>query len=156
MGNVWITTHWPTPVTDLPFSRHVYVKEGRVDLPAPGDAVIVREQYKAVVHKKPVKTVIRHHRGERRAFDLPDAGVGGVIGTTTVAGARRAIGPDDVVFDYGDLAEWSAIPCTGFRSASLPLDDLLDLTRMPNARGLNLWRVRDDAMAAELMSRLRA
>jgi hypothetical protein len=42
MIDYWITTYWPIPVTHLPFSRNVNVKETRVTLPKSGDAVFIR------------------------------------------------------------------------------------------------------------------
>ncbi|MDB5292393.1 MAG: hypothetical protein JWL69_3634 [Phycisphaerales bacterium] len=155
MGDYWITTHWPTPVTDLPFSRHVFVKANRVRLPQPGDVVFVRQAKRAVVKGIHRTTAIRHHAGRKVAGCAVPDGTGGIIGVLTVDGDLRPISRDDVVFDYGDLDEWKIVPGNGFRPATLTFDNLLAVTRMPNARGMNLWHMRDSAMGKKLYKQLR-
>src|SRR5258706_441940 len=141
MQQCWITTHWPVPETDLSFSRHVYVKEHSVKLPEPGAHVFIRETIHAIgKNKKPVRTVVRRHRGQRAQFDVR-VGSGGIIGTAIVTGKRRPIQDQDVVFDFGDLEEWSIIPCTDFKPAKFSLDALLQLLDRKNPRFLSLWKM---------------
>src|SRR5687767_15050140 len=110
MTNYWITTHWPSPQTEPGQSRHVFVKPHSVNVPKPGDFIFFRESIYATVKGKQVHVATRHHRGRQSQFDLP-RGSGGIIGTATVDGMIRGQEPDDVVFDFGDLREWSVISC---------------------------------------------
>ncbi len=153
MPTHWITTHWPTPETEPGQARHVFVKEHNVTLPKLGDIVFFREAINATVDGTRVRTATRHHRGQQARFDLP-RGSGGIIGTATVEGTLRGQLPEDVLFDFGDLREWSVIPCRDFHSASLPLANLLAFLGKKNPRFLGLWRIRDDKLAATLMSAL--
>ena len=74
-------------------------------------------------------------------------GYGGIIGVMTVEGKHRPIAPTDVVYDYGDLPEWSIITCKGFKTIRLPLPDLMTAIgkeRDTTPRFLDLYRVRDE------------
>lgn len=140
----WITTHWPLPDSDSDFSRHVYVKERRVTVPKAEDMVFVRESISVKSQLSP--TVYRCHLGQRTQMTLPP-GYGGLIGTMTVAGTHRPIVPTDVVYDYGDLPEWSIIECRDFEPLRLPLPDLMTAigkSRKSNPRFLDLWRIPDE------------
>jgi hypothetical protein len=154
MPDYWITTHWPTPATEPGQSRHVFVKAHNVTLPRPGDFIFFRESMYATVKGKSVRTVTRHHRGKQAQFDLP-RGSGGIIGTATVDGTIRKQVPDDVVFDFGDLRDWSVIPCRDFQAASVSLENLLALLGKDNPRFLSLWRMPDDLLASKLLKALR-
>lgn len=143
MRDYWITTHWPTPATEPGLSRHVYVKERNVKLPKPDDFVFFRESISVTVNRKHPPTVRRRYLGKEDEFDVP-RGKGGIIGTATVDGARRPIRDDDVVFDFGNLREWSIIPCRDFQPASLSLEDLLALLGKVSPRFLSLWRMPSD------------
>jgi hypothetical protein len=156
MPDYWITTHWPIPVTNVPFSRHVFVKKIRVTLPKPGAVVFIREAIDARdKNGRRVQKVDRHHHGNIvRGINVPK-GTGGIIGVATVDGTLRDQVPADVVLDYGDLREWMVIPCRGFQPAALPLDNLRTLLRKGNVRGLNLWPLKDDELGAKLLKALR-
>jgi hypothetical protein len=151
MPGYWITTHWPVPETDLPFSRHVYVKEHSVRLPEPGANIFIRETIHAIgKDKKPIRTVTRKYRGQQTQFEVR-TGSGGIIGTAIVSGKLRPIQDQDVVFDFGDLDEWSIIPCDRFKPAYLSLDALLKFLHRKNPRFLSLWHM-PDKLGPELMN----
>jgi len=154
MTSYWITTHWPTPTTEPGQSRHVFVKDHNVTLPERGDFIFFRESIVAKVKGKRVRTVTRHHRGRQALFGLP-RGRGGIIGTATVDDALRPICADDVVFDFGDLREWSVIPCRDFQAASLSLERLLALLGKEGAKFLSLWRMPDNELGVRLLKVLR-
>jgi hypothetical protein len=65
-------------------------------------------------------------------------------------GSRRPINRDDVVYDCGDLEEWSILQCRDFRDfrsgrdRSIPLPDLLHAIDKENVRFIRLWRVPDE------------
>ena len=148
--NYWITTHWPLPESDTDFSRHVYVKQRHVTVPQGGDVVFVREARSVKGAVSP--TVYRCHKGVRTAMTLPP-GFGGIIGKLTVEGTHRPINERDVVYDYGDLPEWSIIECRDFTPVRLPLADLLAaIGKAPDTglQFLNLWRVPDEHVPALL------
>jgi hypothetical protein len=150
----WITTHWPTPPTDLPFSRHVYVRKNRITVPEPGDIVFVREAYTAVVDGKRVYRADRWHAGTiLPACKIPEQGKGGIIGVFTVDGSRRPIHADDVVFDYGDLRTWEVVPGRGFQALDLTLEELRFLIGFNAVRCLSLWRMPVE-IAGRLVKRL--
>ena len=156
MTDYWITTHWPIPVTDPPFSRNVYVKESRVTLPNRGDVVFIREAvYARDKNQRPVRKVDMHHGGRVVGGIHVPKGTGGIIGVATVDGTRRDQVPGDVVFDYGDLREWKVIPCRDFQPAKLPLDDLRTLLRKDNVRGLNLWPMNNEELGLKVLKALR-
>lgn len=155
MTDYWLTTHWPSPEIDPPSSRHVYIKEGWGNLPKPGALVFIRQTIYVTDRKgRRIRTADRHYRGKiTRGLKLP-VGSGGIIGTAIVHGKPRAIGERDVVFDYGDLREWSVIPCRDFRPAKLRLDDLRVILNRDNMRGLKLWRMSDE-VGSRLLKALR-
>lgn len=137
----WITTHWPMPESDCIRARHVYVKERHVAVPQVDDVVFVRESIS--VKGKLSPTVERCHMSQRQTMKLPP-GFGGIIGVMVVEGIERRITSDDVVFDYGDLPEWSIIPCREFKPLRLPLSNLmvvLGKTRRTTPRFLDLYQV---------------
>jgi hypothetical protein len=154
MRDYWITTHWPTPDVDPGQSRHVFVKQHNVSVPKPGDFIFFRQSETATVDGKRVKQVVWHHHGPRGRFDVPK-GSGGIIGTGTVCGTRRPIAPEDSVFDFGDLREWSVIPCEGFEDGFLSLDDLVGLLNRKSVRHLSLWRVPDESLALRILDAVR-
>jgi hypothetical protein len=149
--NYWITTHWPVPESDDGFGRHVYVKDRHATVPAPGDVVFVRESRTVKGKLSPI--VPRRHEGRSTPVKVP-AGYGGIIGRmSVVAGKRRPVRASDVVYDYGDLPEWSVIDCTGYRPLRVPLETLLKSLGYPPAAGLmflSLWRVPDEKVAGLL------
>jgi hypothetical protein len=154
MSDYWITTHWPVPETDLTFSRHVYVKEHSISRPEPGARIFFRESIHAIgKNKKRVRTVTRKHRGQKAHFDVR-VGSGGIIGTANVNGSLRPIQDQDVVFDFGDLDEWSIIPCQSFEPAEYPLPALLNLLDRQNCRFLSLWHMPDE-LGSKLWDKLR-
>jgi hypothetical protein len=154
MPDYWITTHWPVPETDLPFSRHVYVKDHSVTLPEPGAQIFFRETIHAIgKDKKRVRIVTRKHRGQKASFDVR-VGSGGIIGTAVVDGKLRPIQDYDVVFDFGDLNEWAIIPCEDFEPVEFPLPALLKFLDRRNPRFLSLWHMPDN-LGAELWKKLR-
>jgi hypothetical protein len=155
MRDYWITTHWPTPPTDPGQSRHVFVKERKVAVPNPGDFVFFRQSVSATVNGRPVRKVVWHYQGPRGEYDVP-SGSGGIIGTATVCGERRPIHPDDSVFDFGNLKDWSVIPCEDFQEAFLPLEDLLTILGRDGTIFLNLWRIPDESVALKLQEALRS
>lgn len=156
MTDYWITTHWPIPITDPPFSRHVYVKESRVTLPNPGDVAFIREAvYARDRNGRPVRKVNMHHGGKVIFGIHVPKGTGGIIGVATVDATLRKQVLGDVVFDYGDLREWKVIPCCDFQPGKLPLDDLRTLLRQENVRGLNLWPLDNDELGFRLSKALR-
>jgi hypothetical protein len=140
MPDFWITTYWPIPRSDPPFSRHVYVKDNRANVPKPGAFIFVRESIDAKIGGRRVRIATMHHRDERAPLKVPK-GSGGIIGTMTVVGSMRPIQSNDVVFDFGDLKEWSIIPCEGFQAARLSLRDLREVLNVENPRFLNLWQM---------------
>jgi hypothetical protein len=156
MTDYWLTTHWPIPRdTDPPFSRNVYIKKRRARLPKPGALVFIREAKDATDKDgRRVAKVDMHHRGKvTRGIDVPK-GSGGIIGVTTIDGTLRNQQPNDVVFDFGDLPEWSVIPCRDFQPARLSLDELRKLLGKDNVRGLKLWPVPDE-LGPNLLKALR-
>jgi hypothetical protein len=144
MPDYWITTHWPVPESDDAFARHVYMKQRHVTFPKADDVVFVRESISVKGELSP--TVERCHLGKRQTMKL-SPGYGGIIGVMTVEGKHRPIAPTDVVYDYGDLTEWSIITCRGFKPVRLPLPDLMTAIgkrRDTTPRFLDLYRVRDE------------
>jgi hypothetical protein len=142
----WITTHWPVPASDHAFARHVYVKERHKTFPKADDVVFVRESRS--VKGKISPTVERSHLGKRESMKLPP-GYGGIIGVMTVEGKHRKIAQNDVVYDYGDLPEWSIITCKNFERLRLPLPlpelmASLGKQRALSPQFLRLYRVRDE------------
>src|SRR4051794_1378953 len=143
-NNYWITTHWPIPESDRDFARHVYIKERHVTVPVADDVVFVRES--VTVKGKLSPTVERCHLGRRQPLNL-SPGYGGIIGVMIVEGKHRPIAPTDVVYDYGDLPEWSIITCRSFEPLRLPLPGLMvaiGKTRDTAHRFLDLYRARDE------------
>lgn len=139
------------PESDSDFSRHVYVKERRVTVPKADDVVFVRESISVKSQLSP--TVYRCHLGKRTEMTLPP-GYGGLIGMMKVIGKHRPIAHTDVVYDYGDLPEWSIIECCEFEALRLPLPDLMvaiGKSRTTNPRFLDLWRVPDEHVRPLLM-----
>ena len=141
--HVWITTHWPVPESDTQFSRHVYIQDWNVSVPQAGDLVLVREA--VAVRGQIEREAVRCHQGTRTKVKLPK-GSGGLIGSMTVKGKHRNIGPADVVYDYDDLDQWKIIECENFQPARLPLPDLMELigkSRDTTPRFLALYQVPD-------------
>lgn len=154
MADHWITTHWPIPADDDTFSRHVYVKERNINCPRPGDIVFVRETIAVRGKLRPL--VVRHHQGQKHTVRVAK-GCGGLIGgMSVVVCKRRPIMPADVVYDFGDLNEWSLIDCKGFTRFELPLNELLQALGKDPGAGvmfLNLWRV-PDRLVLPLLKRI--
>jgi hypothetical protein len=153
MPDYWITTHWPTPSVEPGQSRHVFVKEHNASLPKDKDIVFFRESKSVRVNGRTVHAATRHHLRKETKFDLPK-GKGGIIGTAIVAGDKRKQVPEDVLFDFGDLREWSVVPCRGYEEAFLSLDALLAILGRKNPRFLSLWRMPDEALAIRLWKSL--
>jgi hypothetical protein len=116
-----------------------------------GDVVFVRESISVKSQLSP--TVYRCHMGQRTEMTLPP-GYGGLIGMMQVMGKHRSIAPTDVVYDYGDVSEWSIIECRDFEPLRLALPDLMiaiGKSRASNPRFLDLWRIRDEYVRPLLM-----
>lgn len=151
MPDYWITTHWPVPADMPDLSRHVYVKDKNVSLPQIGDVVFIREsKSRPMWEGNTVRRVTRIHRGERTEHDLPE-GYGGLIGMATIDGKVRLINDEDVVFEYGNLREWRAIPTKDFRAGRLPYETLKELLGAENSRHLSLWKIPDDGRAERIL-----
>jgi hypothetical protein len=155
MPDFWITTHWPTPQVQPGQSRHVFVSTRSQQLPAVGDIIFFREAIHARIDGKRVRFTTRCHRGERTQFPVPK-GRGGIIGIATVAGPLRSQKPEDVVFEVGEPKQWLVVPCREFRSAELPLHQLLELTGTSHARFLNLWKFADAGQLHKVVKALHA
>lgn len=139
----WITTHWPGLPQDAVAARHVYVKQRHLAFPLPGDVVFVRES--VTVRGKASPTVLRVHNGVRQQVKVP-LGFGGLVARVSVKGSPRAIIASDVVYDYGDLREWSKIDCVGHQSLRVPLPSLmkaLGYSSDATPRFMDLWKVPD-------------
>lgn len=141
----WITTHWPSP-PGFEVDRHVYLKAWRKRCPEPGDLVLIYEAETATVDGKRVKDAIRCHRGKREMVRLP-LGRGRIIGAVTVSGSKRGIASDDLVYEYGNLKEWSILPCGGMKPVrDVPRADVMESVGKPgdtNPRFWSLWQVPD-------------
>jgi len=137
-------------------SRHVYVKSSRARVPAPGDLVLVYECQTVTVGGKHRMRADGIVRGRRERIELPK-GRGQIIMALTVTGPRRPIRDDDVVYDYGNLREWSVIPCKTLKPVRpLPRGDVMELLGQPRdtpPRYWSLWKVPHHFISA-LLARL--
>lgn len=73
----------------------------------------------------------------------------------TVEGKHRPVAPTDVVYDCGNLPEWSIIPCRDYQPLRLPVPDLMvaiaslasradrSITAM-RCVGIDVWRINAD------------
>jgi hypothetical protein len=123
----WITSHWPAP--ERQWVRHVYAKDGSQNVPSIHDEIFLYETKHANIDGKRVTTARRVQNGiVGPELKLPD-GFGGIVGRMYAVGPRRRITPDDWVYEYGNLGEWSIIPCKDFQEAENPIvhEELVDL-----------------------------
>ena len=152
----WITTHWPVSPAGPDLSRHAYVKSSRAKVPVRGDLVLVYESESVTVDGKHRTHADRIVRGSRERIELP-SGRGQIIMALTVTGTRRPIAHDDVVYDYGNLREWSVIPGKPFKPVrALARGDAMELLGQPRdtpPRYWSLWKVPHSYVPA-LMGRL--
>ena len=158
MPDYWITSHWPTPEPETSSFRNVYFKTGkRKTLPKIGDVVLIYETGVAKVNSKQVDLVYRCHAGKRELRALP-AGRSAIIGKAIVNGEPRAIQPTDIVYDFGNVDEWSIIPCSGQTAvceiAKADMMELLGYPRSASPRFLTLWRIPDPQIAQRLMKHI--
>jgi hypothetical protein len=142
----WITTHWPSP-EGFEVSRHVYFKSGRAVLPKVGDLVLIYEAESATVGGKAVKHAEMRFRGKRERVELPK-GRGRIVAAVTVEGHQRAIGDGDLVYEYGNLIEWSILPCGRLREVNeVSRGEVMELLGKPAGtppRFWSLWKVPEE------------
>jgi hypothetical protein len=120
--------------------------------------ILVYESQGAAVNGRRVTMVYRCHNGKRELEPVPP-GRSAIISKMVVTGLPRAIQPSDVVRDYGDLNEWSLIPCHHHTKVrEMPKDELMELLGYPSKtspRFLTLWRVPDEKLVQQLLERLK-
>lgn len=158
MPDYWITTHWPSRDPDDSPGRNVFYKRGtRKNLPRRGDVVFIYESAYAVIDGELITKVEKQHQNERETETLP-VGRSAIISKVVVANDPRAIRPDDIVRDYGNLEDWMIIPCCKQTKvkplAKQDLMELLGYARNAPPRFLTLWRIKDEEMALELLRKL--
>ncbi|HSZ54730.1 MAG TPA: hypothetical protein VK797_03670 [Tepidisphaeraceae bacterium] len=143
--NCWITTHWPSP-HGFEVARNVYYKAGRAKLPRVGDLMLIYEAETATVDGQRKSHAILHHRRRRERVELPK-GRGRIISCVTVSGPPRQITEDDRVYEYGNLKEWSLIPCVQERPVrDVSRGQTMELLGKPATtppRFWSLWKVPD-------------
>jgi hypothetical protein len=151
----WITTHWPSP-KGFEVARHVYFKSNPASLPRPGDLVLIYEAQSATVNSKAVKRAEMQYHGKREWVQLPK-GRGRIVAAVTVKETARRITGDDRVYDYGNLSEWSLIPCGDEKAVTdIPRSVIMELLDKPPTtppRFWSLWKVPDKYMSV-LLSKL--
>ncbi len=158
MPDYWITSHWPTPEPETSSFRNVYFKTGkRKNLPKIGDVVFIYESAVAAVDGKKVEQVVRCYLGKREMKVVP-AGRSAIIGKVVVSAAPRAIQATDVVYDFGNVEEWSVIPCDGRTAVpEIAKSDLMEILGHPRntpPRFLSLWRIPDAQAVQRLIKQI--
>ena len=152
--NCLITTHWPSP-EGMEVARNVYFNARRKSLPAIGDIVLIYEAETATVNGKRVTRAEMRYRGRREWVELP-RGRGRIVGAVTVVGEPRGITDENRVYDYGNLDEWSLVPCGAMREVrEVSRGEVIEVLGKSgsNVRYWGLWKVPDE-FVGELREKL--
>jgi len=158
MTDYWITSHWPTPEPETSSFRNVYFKTGkRKNLPKIGDIVFIYESAVAVVEGRRVDRVYQCYEGKRELKVVPP-GRSAIISRAVISGEPRAIQSTDIVYDFGNLDEWSIIPCNCQTSVrEIAKEDMMKLLGYPRntpPRFLRLWCIPDLQVAQRLIKQI--
>ncbi len=102
---------------------------------------------------KAVRRAEMRHRGRREWVELPK-GRARIVCAVTVRGGPRPIAEEDRVYEYGNLSEWSLIPCGGEKQVrEVSRKRVMELLGKPgdtSPRFWSLWKVPREHVGALL------